>query len=134
MNYILDSSALIAFLNGESGANIVQNLLDDPNAVCYAHAVNICEVYYGFFREKDQTTAEVVVNDLISIGLQIREDMDQAFWQAVGHYKVVLRRVALADCFCLALAQRIGGDLVTADHHEFDPVDQQKIHPIIFIR
>lgn len=134
MNYILDSSALIAFLNGEPGANIVKDLLDDPALACFAHAVNICEVYYGFFREKDQMTAEAVVSDLISIGLQIREDMDRAFWLTVGYHKVTLRRIALADCFCLALSQRIDGELVTADHHEFDQVAQQQLHPIMFIR
>jgi predicted nucleic acid-binding protein len=43
-------------------------------------------------------------------------------------------RISLADCFALALAERVGGTLVTSDHHEFDPIVPLAICPILFIR
>ena len=52
----------------------------------------------------------------------IREDMDIAFWRQAGRYKAIIHRVSLADCFAITLANRIGGELVTSDHREMDPI------------
>jgi predicted nucleic acid-binding protein len=60
--------------------------------------------------------------------------MDPDFWQTAGTHKAALRRISLADCFCLSLAIRVGGEVVTADRREFEPVQQQEICPIRFIR
>lgn len=57
-----------------------------------------------------------------------------AFWQDAGRLKAQLMRVSLADCYCLALARRTGGDVPTADHHEFDALVPRGICPIRFIR
>jgi PIN domain nuclease of toxin-antitoxin system len=46
---VIDASALIAFLRDEPGADVVENLFSAPET-CYAHALNLCEVCYDFFR------------------------------------------------------------------------------------
>lgn len=46
MNYVLDASAMIAFLRGEQGAERVSEVLSNPGNVCCAHAINLCEVFY----------------------------------------------------------------------------------------
>ena len=38
------------------------------------------------------------------------------------------------DFFAIALAQELGGEVVTADHHEFDSLVLLGIVPITFIR
>ena len=43
-------------------------------------------------------------------------------------------RISLADCVCPALAQFVGGQVVTSDHGEFDPIAEAGICPILFIR
>ena len=44
MIYVLDACAMIAFLKGEAGADVVENALLDANSQCMAHAINLCEV------------------------------------------------------------------------------------------
>ena len=48
--YILDSCAMIAYLRREIGADVVQNIIVNSASVCFAHAINLCEVYYDFWR------------------------------------------------------------------------------------
>ena len=59
--------------------------------------------------------------------------MDDDFWRRVGEFKA-RGRISLADCFCLALAERLSGQVVTSDHKEFDPIVPLNIVPILFIR
>ena len=56
MSTVIDASALIAFLRDEPGAGVVENVLSAPEK-CYAHALNLCEVYYDFFRASNQNAA-----------------------------------------------------------------------------
>jgi PIN domain nuclease of toxin-antitoxin system len=55
MSAVIDASALIAFLRDEPGADAVENVLDLPET-CYVHALNLCEVYYDFWRASNQNT------------------------------------------------------------------------------
>ena len=133
MNAILDAGPMVAFLGGEEGGDVVRGLLADPTTTCYCHAVSIIEVYYHFLRISDEETAEKVIGDLLNDGLIIREDMDPLFWRMVSRLKI-RGRISLADCFCIALAQRVGGNLYTTDHHEFDALVPLDLCTIVFIR
>ncbi len=104
---------MLAYLRGEPGAERVAASLSDPSVTCYAHAINLAEVYYDFLRRAD--------------------DMGRLFWQRVAHLKAH-GRLSLADCCCLALAQTLGGTVVTSDHREFDPFVPLGLCPILFIR
>lgn len=105
MSRVIDASALIAFLRDETGADVVENALSAPEK-CYAHALNLCEVYYDFFRASNQEAAEAAISDLLGLGIEDRTDMDSEFWRDVGGLKAVHRRVSL--CCALALARRLG--------------------------
>lgn len=124
---------MIAYLEAESGGNVVLDLLTDENALCCAHAVNIAEVYYHVLRRADEATADAAIDSLIADGVHIYEDMDTAFWKSIGRLKA-RGRLSIADCFCIALAQRLGGEAVTTDHHEFDVLVPLGLCPIRFIR
>ncbi len=121
MNLVMDACALIAYLHAEPGAEIVKESLSGSFDVCLAHAINLCEVYYGIRREFGEQAAQQAVAKLRKAGLSIREDMDGQLWQAAGRIKADYRRVSLADCLCAAFANRIGGEVVTADRREFVP-------------
>jgi len=129
MTYILDACAIIAFLRGEEGADILSSLL--LNEVCMSPGVNLCEVYYYdcLFRGDSEPTARELISDLRSLGLIFRKDMDDQFWQMVASYKAKARKaslhVPLADCFVLSLAERENAAIVTSDHHEFDLIIQK---------
>ncbi len=57
----MDASALIAFLQGEAGADVVEDVLLDASKLKAVHAINLCETYYHFLRQNDQEAAETAV-------------------------------------------------------------------------
>ena len=134
MIYVMDSSALIALVEDEPGAGLVESLLGSGSDACLVHAVNLCEAYYDFVRASDVDRADRLIAGLMDTGLIVREDMDAAFWQRAGFHKAKIKRVSLADCFCMALADRLDAEIITADHHEFDAVVEQGLCRATFIR
>lgn len=134
MDHVLDACAMIAFLRGERGADGVAALLSNPEHTCYAHAVNLCEVFYDFVRASDLRTARSALRDLSRVGVISRRDMGRRFWQQVGELKGTIRRVSLADCFAIALAQSLNAPVVTSDHGEFDALVARKTCRVVFIR
>lgn len=133
MVIVLDACAMIAYLRDEEGADVVEQHLLDTETTCYAHAINVCELYYDFLRVSDQATALAAVQDLQNVGLMISEELDSDLWQAAGNLKAT-QRLSLADCFALAFANRLGGQLLTSDHHEFDPIQAAGLAAILFFR
>lgn len=133
MIYVMDATAMIAFLNGEPGADVVANLLLKANSTSLAHAINCCEVYYGAYRESGEATAEQAIAKIADVGIRLRDDFDPDFWKEAGKLKAS-HRMSLADAIAVALALRVGGALVTSDHHELDPVAAAGICPITFFR
>ena len=81
----------------------------------------------------DETAACDITDKLAGDGVQERSDMDADLWRGVGKFKS-RGRIALPDCFCLALAERLEGQVVTSDHNEFDSLVPLNICPILFIR
>lgn len=124
---------MIAYLKGEAGAHVIYALLDDPENVCYAHSVNLCEVYYDFLRNSDEATARQAISDLLADGIIERRDMSQRFWRRAGQIKA-RGRISLADCFCIALAQHLSAEIVTSDRKEFEPLVQVGLCAVTFIR
>jgi len=133
MANVMDACALIAYLRGEEGADVVESLLLDKKDSCMVHAINLCEVFYDFLRASDELTALEAISDLESIGLIMRDDIDPPFWQQAGKLKVE-NKVSLADCFAIALAKRMGGTVITSDHHEFDLLVKDGVCAATFIR
>lgn len=125
---------MLAYLRDEPGANAVEDLLADDNVACMAHAINLCEVYYKLRRYEDEGEVRSALREFGDMGLVVREDLDEAFWLAVGRHKAAMKSVPLADCFVVALANRTGAEAVTADHPDFDHIKEQGICRVNFIR
>ena len=134
MIFVLDASALMAFLDNEPGADVVEGLLLDPANTCFAHAVNLCEAYYVFHRKSGEAAAQNAVATLLAANVVFREDMDLDFWQEIGRLKSPRRSIPLGDCVCIVLAQRVSGEVVTSDHPDFDPISREGLCPVRFIR
>jgi len=131
--HVLDASAMVAYVTGEPGGDLVRARLTDPNAACYAHALNLCEVYYTVARKTDIGRAKQTILNLFADGIIERRDMSRGFWQRVGQLKA-RGGISLPDCFCITLAEHLAGEVVTSDHAEFDPLVPLGIVPIRFIR
>ena len=134
MNQVLDASAMIAYLRREDGALVVRDLLRDPAHICYAHTINICEVFYDFVRVEGVRDARRAVRDLVAVGVRPRRDMSTRRWQRAGEIKGTIRRVSIADCFCIALSEALRAVVVTSDHHEFDALVATNFCRVLFIR
>lgn len=133
MNYAMDAGALIAFLDDEPGAETVEDALTEPGSMCHVHVFNLAEVYYIYFRRGGVAMAEDAVQSLLDIGIRVEEFADTAFWKDAATFKG-RHALSLPDAFCLALARRLGGTVVTTDHAEFDPIVSLNYCPIRFIR
>ena len=134
MTYVLDASAVIAMLKGETGGSVVDALLAETADTCAIHVVNLCEVFYDLVRLMGVESARVVIAETSRSGIVIREDTDSEFWQRAGLYKAEIKRVSLADCFCMALADRLNAEIITSDRHEFEAVRDQGLCRVTFIR
>ncbi len=134
MNVVLDASAMIAYLRNEVGSDVVMQQLRAPECQAFAHALNLCEVYYDFARASDARTAYSAICDLVVLGIAERNDMQAYFWQEMGRLKALHRRVSLADCAALALAAKLDAVLLTADRHELQPLSTLSICRVDFIR
>jgi PIN domain nuclease of toxin-antitoxin system len=133
VNYVLDAGPLIAFLDNEPGADVVEHVLTEPGSICYAHIFNLSEIYYIYFRRGGAIMAEDALQSVRDAGIVVRDDHDTAFWKEAATFKGT-HAIALPDTFCLALARRLNGTVVTTDHTEFDPLVPLGYCPILFIR
>lgn len=107
---VLDASAVLAVLHGETGADLVTNVLDDA----VLSTVNYSEVL-GKLIERGGTTAQARAA-FASLDIQIIAfDTDLA--ERVAELKKPTRSagLSLADRVCLALAGRERAPAVTAD-------------------
>jgi len=132
--YVLDASAMIAYLRAEPGGAVVQGCRAATSDICFGHAINLCEVHYDYLRAYNLHAAVLAHDNLIGDGLVIREDLDIAFWRDVGELKVRPGKLSLADCCGLTLARRESGTFLTSDHHELDRIAGTGVANIQFIR
>lgn len=134
MILVMDACALIALLRREPGGELIDLLLSNKENTCIVHAANLFEVYYDLVRTAGVNRAKEVINRLIKAGIFVREDLDTDFWQDAGNIKAGYPRVSIADCMCIALANRLGAEVCTCDHNEFDAIAQKQLCKVRFIR
>lgn len=102
---IMDASAILAYLQGEKGTEIMEEALDACPS--WMTTVNYCEVL-GKLCDKGMPAdqAQLVIQDL---GLVIVDfDMDLAWRAAKMRKTTVAIGASLGDRACLALAERTG--------------------------
>jgi predicted nucleic acid-binding protein len=135
-NYVLDACSLIAYYNDEKGAEKIESLIDevvDGYSTASIHKINLFEVYYDLLRssneEKTKTSMELFAASRITI---IDEITDEIMKEA-ARFKLSYK-ISVADAFALATAKLENATLVTADHHEFDIIDEADELSILWFR
>lgn len=107
---VLDSSALIAFIWGESGAEEVVARIEDATV----STVNLTEVGDFFLRRGGSRAA--LQGALRELRLTIvAADEDLAFDASELYMPTRGAGLSLGDRFCLALARRLGRRVLTTD-------------------
>jgi PIN domain nuclease of toxin-antitoxin system len=123
--YVLDACALIALLESEKGADKVEDIYIksvNRKAIVVMNKVNLFEVYYGFYRERGKEYAVNTLSAIQNSSIIISEFSYDIFAEA-GRLKAKYK-ISLADSIALAQAVVTDGSLLTADHHEFDIIEQ----------
>ena len=70
---------MLAYLRAEPGGNVVSALLSDPKEICYAHTVNLIEVYYDFARRTTAHGARQALSVLREDGVIERRTLHKRF-------------------------------------------------------
>jgi PIN domain nuclease of toxin-antitoxin system len=129
--YVLDACALLALLRNEPGADKVAdaiNAANDGKAEIVMHKVNLLEVYYDLYRSIGKEKADLILSEIMNRPIDINAEITDEIFAEAGRLKASYK-ISLADCFALAQAAISGGELLTADHHEFDTIEGRE--PII---
>lgn len=126
---VLDSWAVLAFLQAESAGQKIADLISDAldqNVPLLMSVVNVGEVWYIFAREISEAEADKSVDVLRHMGVEF-VDVDWKLVRQAAAYKSN-RKMSYADCFAAALAKEHKAELVTGDK-EFKQVESEvQIH------
>lgn len=131
--YLLDACALIALLNDELGAQRVETILSGTVPV-YMSAINALEVAYDAVRRSQNTEAAAMILRVVEdANVEIIWSLTEAEWIAAAKWKA-RGRLSLADAIALAIAETRNIKLVSADHHELDPLEADGLIQVEWLR
>jgi predicted nucleic acid-binding protein len=137
MTGVLDACALIAWLKKETGADIVDGLLDqaeEGETDLFISIVNLVEIYYGFMKDLGEARAREIMETIRETAIKVVDTTNGAVFEEVARLKSTLKNFSLADAFGLATASVYNGVFVTCDHHELAKFENQVKIPFLWIR
>ena len=114
--YVLDSYAILAYLESEPGSDRIQELFEEAAesgcklSMC---SVNLGEVIYIVERERGLSQAQETLARIAELPIEIL-DADRVLTLAAAHIKAQCP-IAHADCFSAALTVMKKATLVTGD-------------------
>lgn len=114
--YILDTSALLTYIEDESGADEVENLLvraEKGEVDIYVSFISLTEIFYITLQERGEAEAAERIKLLQSLVIKFEESYEALNLDA-GRLKAV-NRISLADSFIAALCLAHDGLLVHKD-------------------
>ncbi len=121
--YVLDSWAVVAYLEDEPSAERIEELIataHEEQIPIYMSVVSVGEVWYTLAREVSEKEASAGVKMLRDMRIQF-ENVDWEITQIAARIKSQ-NKMSYADAFAAALAKIKKADLVTGDN-EFKPLD-----------
>lgn len=111
MSIILDASAVLAYLQEESGADVVERALLEDTALCgAANWSEVCQQVVDKGRSLDAVAKFLLERQLVTVVPVTRDDAE---WAARRYVRG--EGLSLADRLCMALAMRLDLALLTAD-------------------
>jgi predicted nucleic acid-binding protein len=122
---VLDSWAVIAYLEGEPSAKRVADHIADAHEEhipLFMSVVNAGEVWYIIAREASVSDADRSITELRHLGIGF-VDADWPLAHEAGGFKSKYK-MSYADCFAAALAKQKNALLLTGDF-EFKQVEAQ---------
>ena len=128
--YVLDSWAVMAFLEDEPAGEAVANIIADAHdhgIPLMMTTVNAGEVWYILAREISESAADQSIKDMQELGIQFH-DADWTLANQAARFKAS-KKMSFADCFAAALAVQHKGSMLVTGDKEFKEVENSvKIH------
>ncbi len=112
----LDSFALLAFLQDEPGAQMIEDLIlqaQDGKVDLAMCVVNLGEVWYSICRTKSAETAERLIQQIQGMPIEI-VDADWTLTHQAAVYKSK-GNISYADCYAAALAKLRKAEIITGN-------------------
>ncbi len=126
--FVLDSYALIGYLENESFSDQMQHILTQAKNGAfrlYVHAIHIGEVYYITLREQGQTLADLAYSRIKALPIKLIDRIDEELLLEAAGLKASYP-ISYADSFAAALAIINNCPLLTGDP-EFRSLEKQGI-------
>jgi len=125
-SFVLDSYAVIGYLENESFSGRIQQFLTnakkgDPRL--YFHAIHLGEVFYITMREQGQTLADLAYSRIKALPLKIVDHIDERLLLQAATLKAN-HSISYADCFAAAMAMINKCPLLTGDP-EFKSLEKE---------
>lgn len=111
--YVLDSFAVLAFLQQEKGWERVRQLIQEAvegKTQLYISSINLAEVQYMVLRRERNSSQILAAIEALPFNVESADECIQQVVDLKAGYPV-----SLADCFAAALAVKLDCPLVTAD-------------------
>jgi predicted nucleic acid-binding protein len=136
MRYVLDACALIAYYNDEEGSDPVEDVLSEAlngDSDILMHRVNLFEVYYDLLRSSGEDETTKAMDSFSGSPIAVVDVITNELMKEAARFKLSYK-ISVADAFALATAKLENATLITADHHEFDPIEEAKELNFLWIR
>jgi len=124
---VLDSWAIVSYLQGEPSAEKVADIIADAHEddiPLLMSVINAGEVWYIISRRTSEADADRSIRQLRQLGIEM-VDADWEIAHDAGRFKAK-HKMSFADCFAAALAKQRKAHLVTGDQ-EFKQLEPEVI-------
>lgn len=133
--YVLDTFAIIAFLQDEAGATKVEAILKKGKAgkvKLYLHNINLGEIYYQVFRNEGEHQANAVLTKVKRYPVEFIEDFSEELMLTAARLKATYP-ISYADAIASATAIQKSGSVITGDP-DFKLLEQAGKVKVFWIR
>ena len=123
--YVLDACAMLAVLSDEPGAEVVEDIYKKAaigEVLLAINKLNLLEVYYDLVRAYGNARADEILDEIKRLPIVVYHEISDDVFKEAGRLKAFYR-ISLADSIALAQTMSLNGELLTADHHEFDVIE-----------
>lgn len=133
-NFVLDSYALIGYLENESFSEQVGELLNNAkkgDSRLYLHSIHLGEVYYITLRVRGKNTADLAYSRIKAFPLNLIEHIDEELLLTAATLKANYP-ISYADSFAAAMAKIKRCPVLTGDP-EFKILEKEGIIKISWL-
>ena len=129
--FVLDACALLAVLAMEKGADTIRDLFQkavDGKIILMMSKFNFLEVYYKIYKAYGKNEADDLFEAMKQMPILIKDILTDEVFKEAGRLKSQYK-LSIADSVAVAESIVNEASLVTADHHEIEPIEKaEKIH------